>query len=583
MLRSMTSALPLIFLVLALSPIQGAEPLPAAAGWVPPDAVLALEISRPKPLLDLALDPRVAAAVTSSAPYKKAAAEAKFREMQAGIAFLEARLAVGWRDALHRLLDGGVLLTVHPRGGVLLVVDAQDGKLLRELHQALVEIARAEAAKDGQPDRVKSREYDGQTVWTFGKDEAHVTIGNRLLWANRPALLKEVLDLRAGQGQGLAALPAYREARKAAHPDAVGTAFVDMKAVAQVPGVRKLLAKSENPLAALLFSAVTHSLREAPWVGLGLSVRQRTLLINAASGGNVSPPPLAAFAAPQGPGQGAKPNLDVPGLIAGMSFYRDLHAFYSAKDQLFPERTSGLIFFENMMGIFFTGRDLTDEVFAETRPEIRLVAARQEYDTAVAAPRVQLPAFALVLHVRHPEKAAEMAEEAWQKAIGLVNVTQGQKALPGMIIDRATHQDVRYSFARFSTAGLKDKADLDIRFNFRPALACVGEYLALASTEALAKDLIDALKKETTEAVKPLDGVHSLLELQGAHLASALHVNRQAIVRKNMVEEGKTQEQAESEFDLLVGLLRHLGRARLDVRSHQGRQQAALELKLDIP
>ena len=33
---------------------------------------------------------------------------------------------------------------------------------------------------------------------------------------------------------------------------------------------------------------------------------------------------------------------------------------------LFPERTSGLIFFENMMGIFFTGRDLTSEVLAET-------------------------------------------------------------------------------------------------------------------------------------------------------------------------------------------------------------------------
>ena len=41
-----------------------------------------------------------------------------------------------------------------------------------------------------------------------------------------------------------------------------------------------------------------------------------------------------------------------------------MHKFYAAKDTLFPDRTSGLIFFENMMGIFFSGRDLTDEVLA---------------------------------------------------------------------------------------------------------------------------------------------------------------------------------------------------------------------------
>ena len=56
------------------------------------------------------------------------------------------------------------------------------------------------------------------------------------------------------------------------------------------------------------------------------------------------------------------PHLDVPRQIAGASVYRDLHGFYAAKDDLFPERTSALIFFENMMGIFFSGKDLTEEV-----------------------------------------------------------------------------------------------------------------------------------------------------------------------------------------------------------------------------
>ena len=120
----------------------------------------------------------------------------------------------------------------------------------------------------------------------------------------------------------------------------------------------------------------------------------------------------------------------VPRQVAGLSLYRDLHAFYASKDQLFPERTSGLIFFENMMGIFFTGRDLTEEVFAETRPEVRLVVAAQAYDKAVGTPLVQFPAFAARHPYEAPEEFARVAEEAWQKAVGLTAVSAASRPSP---------------------------------------------------------------------------------------------------------------------------------------------------------
>ena len=47
---------------------------------------------------------------------------------------------------------------------------------------------------------------------------------------------------------------------------------------------------------------------------------------------------------------------------------------------------------------------------------------------------MKLPGFAVVLQLRDPAKFQEVMEEAWQKAIGLVNFTRGQKALPGLII-----------------------------------------------------------------------------------------------------------------------------------------------------
>ena len=131
-------------------------------------------------------------------------------------------------------------------------------------------------------------------------------------------------------------------------------------------------------------------------------------------------------------GEGAMPNLVVPGQIAALSLYRDLHQFYAAKDELFPDRTSGLIFFENMMGIFFSGMDLTKEVLAETLPDIRVVVAEQRYDEKTGTPAMKLPGFAVVVQLRDPAKFELVMKEAWQKAIGLVNFTRGQKAQPGL-------------------------------------------------------------------------------------------------------------------------------------------------------
>ena len=305
-------------------------------------------------------------------------------------------------------------------------------------------------------------------------------------------------------------------------------------------------------MAALLFGGIQDALRGANWLAMGLRVEGTTLSLSAVTGGKaVDTSGLTGFTWP-GPNQGALPNLAVPGRIAAISLYRDLHGFYAAKDKLFPERTSGLIFFENMMGIFFSGRDLTEEVLGQLDPEVRLVVAEQQYDPAVGTPKLQIPAFAAVFRLKDPKKFAEVAEEAWQKALGLVNFTRGQKALPGLIIDRPSYGETRFSVAYFSAASEKDRKNLDMRFNFRPALAQWGDYLILSSTDGLAKDLIDALKKEKTESVKALAQTHSLVEIDVTQIASALAANRDAMVRQNMVEKGTSRQEAETKIDLLI-------------------------------
>ncbi|MHC4700534.1 MAG: hypothetical protein ACYTFQ_08150, partial [Planctomycetota bacterium] len=444
---------------------------------------------------------------------------------------------------------------------------------------------RGEAEKKGRPGSVESRQYGGVTAWTFDGKEAHAIIGKRLVMANRPEGLKTILDLRAeAGGENLASNLAYKAARRKAGRGAAATVFADLKLLKQAPDIAGLLKQQgENPLAALAFAGIVEAIRDSNWLALGLHIEDETLVCKASvDGETVARTSPAAFALPKEPGDGALPNLVVPRRIGAMTLYRDLHQFYAAKDDLFPERTSGLIFFENMMGIFFSGRDLTNEVLAQTEPEIRFVVAEQQFDPAIGTPSVKLPAFAMILRLRDEEQFDEVAEEAWQKAIGLVNFTRGQQAMPGLIIDRPMHRDIKMTVSYFSTTEIEDKTELAQRFNIRPTLAMPGNYLVLSSTDGLARDLVDALNVEIERQVKPLSQTHSLLDIEGRHLASILQANRDTLVRGDMVKKGSTQAEAEATTDLLITIARLCERLKLSLGMNEGTTEASLEIKLNL-
>ena len=557
--------------------------LPPVAQWIPEDAVLVLEVAKPREVLDGLLAPKVLQRIAQSVPWKQFQATPNYRELLQAVQFLEKSLQMDWASGVKKFFGGGLTISVHPKEAVLLAVDAEDPEMLQQIHEILRGFATLEAAKQKQANRVKSVEYRGQTCWSFGPQEAHCLIGRRLLLTNKPDLLKEVLDRRAETGLNrLAKQSWYQSARQAVADGALATLCVDMKVFRLVPEVRKALDQRTEPLAALLLTGLTESLRQSNWLALGLSVQKEGVLLRAKTEGRLPKESIGQFSIPPA-GQGALPPVEVPRLLASMSFYRDLHGFYAAKDKLFPERTGGLIFFENMMGIFFTGRDLTEEVLGQLGPEVRLVVASQEYDPAIGTPQIQLPAFAAVFRMKEPDKFFEVVEEAWQKALGLINFTRGQQAQPGLIMDKGMHGQVKYTVAYFSAKEEKDRKALDVRFNFRPTLARCGPFAILSSTEQLACDLIDALQKEAKQSPSgqplPLAGVHSVLEVRGSQIAALLRTNREALIRQNMVEKGNSRQQAENEIDMLITLLSLADNLKLHLAALPDGAQATLEAK----
>lgn len=585
MYRKSSTLLGLALPVLLLGTAVAAEPLPAASRWIPQDAIVALEISRPKALLDLVFDEDTIRAVNALPVYQQLASGPEFKQFQQVVTFLETVFDTDWKTGLGRAIGGGVTFAAGADESIYVVVEAEDQRMLERLHEILLGFARDGATKEGQPGRVASAEYGGVTGWTFGGDEAHVIVGSRLLLSNKPESLKRMIDLRADpEGASLAASPVYLAAQRAAGPDPVATAFVNLQVLKAHPPVAEALEASDNPLTALLFAGVMQSLRAANWVGMGLDIDGDALKLQIATDDRATDTPdMAAFAKPSRPGQGALPGLKVPRQIAGLSLYRDLHAFYGAKDDLFADRTSGLIFFENMMGIFFTGRDLTEEVLGQLEPEIRVVVAEQDYDPAIGTPALQIPSFAAIFRMKDPERFSVIMEEAWQKGLGLINFTRGQQAEPGLILDKPIHSGTKFTMSYFSTVEESGTTDLDARFNYRPSLATLGDYLVLSSTEDLTRDLIDALKAEMAGPAEVLAQTHSLLEIDAVQLASILDANRPNLVRQNMIDDGNTRDEAEAQIGLILTIVEYLGQASLTLGAREGLSAASLELNLNLP
>jgi len=561
------------------------EPAVSVSQWIPSDAALVLDVTRPESLLDPILAPKFAAAVTSLPLYAQVKSNPGFGQFFNVVALLETRLKTDWRTGARKLLGGGATLVVFPDQGVLLSLDCKDRKLLEELHEAVLTLTQADSKGQADPDRGKSVDYQGVTAWSFNGTEAHAIVGDRLLLASHRSVLRRVLDQRAGSGgASLDSLETYQAAKQAAGSQAAATLFVNLELLKQAPGIQRALTQDTNPMAALLVPTVTEALQKSRWAMLSLQTEEKTLCLRATTDrGAGGPDGVAPYAWPEQPDQGLLPNLEVPRRIAGLSFYRDLHAFYAAKDELFPDRTSGIIFFENMMGIFFTGRDLTEEVLAQLRPDVRIVVAEQAYDPKIGTPAVQYPGFAIVFRVRDSKNFAEVIEEAWQKAVGFTNFTRGQQALPGLIIDRSVYGDVKFTTAAFASGSVKDRQNLDERFNFSPSLAVVGDYLILSSAESLTRDLIDAVKQEMAASVKALAETHSLVEIDAGRLASILSANRERLILNSMRDEGKTREQAEGEIGLLTTLVKLFGLAELSLGGDEQSAWGRLQVQPELP
>ena len=130
----------------------GAEPLAPAIKWIPNDALLVVELTNPEALLEAVLCPEAVSAVTSNSAYKHLTSQDGYKQFEQGLRFIEASLGTDWQNGIKQLLGGGVTFAVRPDESVSLIVDSADAEMLGKLQEILLNLARAEAVKQGDPE-----------------------------------------------------------------------------------------------------------------------------------------------------------------------------------------------------------------------------------------------------------------------------------------------------------------------------------------------------------------------------------------------------------------------------------------------
>jgi hypothetical protein len=202
------------------------------------------------------------------------------------------------------------------------------------------------------------------------------------------------------------------------------------------------------------------------------------------------------------------------------------------------------------------------------------VLTRQTF--APRAPTVRYPAGALILPVKEEKSLWQQTLVAFQNALGFVNADRGQKGEPQLLMELGSHRDVPIATVRYLEE-LAPEAPLPMHQNVKPACGVVKGELVLSSSDALLRDIIDAVLDGRRDVQT---GALESLTLNGRAIAKILAENEVPLVTQNMLEKGHGKAKAEREVTAFLGVVGLFDDAQIATRAGEGELQVSLRLRL---
>lgn len=569
-------------LLLAMECASGAAEK-SAAELFPPTTVGYLEVLRPGELAGLVLDHPLAREIANHADYQKALHGREYQQVQAVLKMVEDKLGMNWRRAVASLTGGGLSIGFDlPTQGIAALAQATDESLAHKARDAVLELARADAAAKGQPNPIQEDEIRGVTVYQLG-DVHFAVLGKWLLATNKRLLLAMVLENYLGNSTSLGSNEQFQAVRRDRPEKPAAWLYVDLRLI-RLTGMLKaaLSKKSNNPPAELLAGGILGALPDAPCVTAALELDASHLKLTA--GLPADPRAIAKsrefyFGAE---GNGAAPPLLRPqeSLLA-LSTYRDLASLWRHAPDLFDERINAkMAEAESGLATFFGGRNFRDEILGNLQPGLQLVVARQQFPQAGVTPAIKLPAAAVVLRMKKPAETTRVFKITFQSLIGFVNITGGMKGLPPLDLNsEKTGGALVIGTEYVPPDKIESRNEAGIHFNASPTAVFIGDRFILSSARSLALELAEQVQRESPAAADI--NTNLLVDAKVTH--TALTDNREPLIARNMLDRGHDRAAAEHEIDGLLRALAGVDQSSVQLTSDGQRLRLTIAIALVPP
>jgi hypothetical protein len=556
--------------------ISGAEK--TALDLLPPTTVGYLEVPKPAEVMGLLLDHPLAQEIAQHPAYRKALAGREYQQLQGALTLVEEKLGMKWRPALAAATSGGLYIGFDlPTQGTVALVESADESVAAKTREAILALARADAAAKGRPDPIKQDELRGVTIHQIDKVYLAV-LGKWLLVSNKQLVVNMVLENYLGGGVSLGSDAQFQTVRK--NRDAATTAwlYVDLRVLRLTGALRAAASKkSDNPPIELLAGGILGVLPDASFATASLKLDGSHLKLNAILPGNPQTVAKARefYFGPEGGGV-APPLLQPPGTLLTLAAHRDFASLWRHAPDLFDERINAqLAQAESGLATFFGGRNFRDEILGNLEPGVQLVVARQEFPQFGATPAIKLPAAALVVRMKNPAETTRTFKITFQSVIGFVNIIGGMKGVPPLDLNSERVGDSLVITTEYLPPDKAEtRLEAPIHHNASPTAVFVGDTFILSTARTLALQLKDQVQHQS--AAPP--GINTSLLIDGVTARSALTDNRAPLIARNMLDRGHDRAAAENEIDGLLRALTNLKQSSVQLEA-KGQQ---LELSVDV-
>ena len=349
---------------------------------------------------------------------------------------------------------GVVLGVAAPRGrgdtepGFLLLAKAADERAARENLAQLFDALERELGAPGFLDSPQKK-VRGADYWRL--DELFVARRGALVFvANDESFLRDALDLaaedEASAGASLAAHASLSDVDERVTNDTALWGWIDVERLVQLDptALFDLRRMNTDPGAQSLLGPGLCALGSAQTLFASVALSGDTLLLHV-RGDSQSP---AQALAPASAGTAAR-LAPSKGDVARAWVHRDYAALVAHRTELFAPEVAPVIARKlDELSLFFSGKDLGEEVLPRLGPWIQLVSRRIDYGPG-REPELALPGLALIAELEEPEVTGADVTSAFQTLLGIMNLESAQQAQSMLRLELALEGDVQISLGRF--------------------------------------------------------------------------------------------------------------------------------------